>query len=179
MKFKHKLKTTLSVLTSDLQEMIFNSRRNINNYPEINAHNIIKYEKDMILSMSYIYQENDFDEFYEDIIKILNDPEEKIIRRIPFLHYLKPLYDSYRNGKYYIKETKIIINGYNEIFNNIKTINEERNITLYSGFDDKEYKYNIDKNIFYSEYPDGDEHIELENLLYCWNFFDYRNVLFI
>ena len=157
----------------------FYFRKNELGLPEISANDIIKYKDDIVLSTLYIYKEDNLDEFYEDIIKILNDPGEKIIRRIPFLHYLKPLYDFYRNGKYYIKETKIIINGYNEIFNNIKTINEERNITLYSGFDDKEYKYNIDKNIFYSEYPDGDEHIELENLLYCWNFFDYRNVLFI
>ena len=147
----------------------FNLQENSLKLPEISANDIIKYKDDTVLSLLYIYNEDNINNFLKDL-------EEKGVNKISFPHYLKPLYDYYKEGKFYIKETKIIINGYNEIF---RDINKKQDIILYIGYDNKEYKYNIIKNIFYSEYPDGDEYIELENLLLPWSFFNYELMFFI
>lgn len=119
----------------------FNRRKNINNYPELSYEVVV--DKD---SNSFRYCDEDIIDFMElELSKYLSNDDISKLKIIP---YLKNLWNrkELRTGKYYIKESKIIINGYNNIFEELDQYNY---LVLYYGYNDRKCIYNIDDHEFY------------------------------
>lgn len=119
----------------------FSRRKNINNYPELSCEIVV--DKDSNL---FRYCDEDINDFMDlELSKYLSNDDISKLKIIP---YLKNLWNhkKLRGGRYYIKESKIIINGYYNIFEELDQYNY---LVLYYGYNDRKCIYNIDDHEFY------------------------------
>lgn len=148
----------------------FKKKRNLNNYPEVNCETVVDKDSNM-----FRYSDGDIVEFIDlELSKYLTKDDISKLKIIP---YLKNLWDNknLRTGKYYIKQSKIIINGYYSIFEEIDQYNY---LVLYYGYCDRECIYNLDDYNFYG-LGDWRGIIEIGDSPLYYSYFSSDNAMFI